>query len=165
GRGRVWRRGRSMTWWEALLLGIVQGITEFFPVSSSGHLVLGQAVLGLQVPGILFDVAVHVATLISVLVVYREKIGRLLAGIFRSGEESSWGYILKVVLATIPAVIVGFSLQDYFEARFDDPIFAATMILVTGTIVWSTRWALGTHNFGLAELTPLLVAAAISLYA
>jgi undecaprenyl-diphosphatase len=154
-----------MTWWEALLLGIVQGITEFFPVSSSGHLVLGQAVLGLQVPGILFDVAVHVATLISVLIVYRAKIGGLIVGMFRSGKESSWGYILKIVAATIPAVIVGFSLQEYFEARFDDPIFAATMILVTGTIVWSTRWALGTHRFGFVELLPLLVAAAISLYA
>jgi undecaprenyl-diphosphatase len=154
-----------MTWWEALLLGIVQGLTEFFPVSSSGHLVLGQEVLGLEIPGIIFDVSVHVATLISVLVVYRDKIGRLLGGMFKSGEESSWRYILKVGAATVPAAIVGFSLQDYFEARFDDPVFAATMILVTGSVVWSSRWALGAHRPGFAEVLPLLVAAVLSVIA
>lgn len=152
-----------MTWWEALILGVVQGLTEFFPVSSSGHLVLGQAVLGLQVPGILFDVVVHVATLISVLVVYREKIARLMRGLFGSGEESSWGYLLKLVVATVPAAIVGFSFQSYFEARFDDPVFAATMILVTGSVVWSSRWALGTRRAGFAETIPLLIAAVLSL--
>ncbi|MEX0912728.1 MAG: undecaprenyl-diphosphate phosphatase, partial [Gemmatimonadota bacterium] len=153
-----------MSWWEALLLGIIQGLTEFFPVSSSGHLVIGQAVLGLDVPGIIFDVAVHVATLISVLVVYREKIWSLIGGMFRSGDESSWRYILKVAAATVPAVIVGFTLQDWFEARFDDPIFAATMILVTGAVVWSSRWALGTHRGGPLEGLPLIVAAAFSIY-
>ncbi|MEX2583038.1 MAG: undecaprenyl-diphosphate phosphatase [Gemmatimonadota bacterium] len=154
-----------MTWWEALLLGAVQGLTEFFPVSSSGHLVLGQDVLGLEVPGIIFDVVVHLATLISVLVVYRAKIAGLIRGMFTGGEESSWRYILKIVAATIPAVIVGFTLQDYFEARFDDPIFAATMILVTGAVVWSTRWATETRRFGIMELVPLVVAAGMSLLA
>lgn len=153
-----------MTWWEALVLGLVQGLTEFFPVSSSGHLVLGQAVLGLEIPGIIFDVAVHVATLASVVIVYRATLIRLVAGMFASGEESTWPYILKLVVATIPAVIVGFTLKDWFEARFDDPVFAATMILVSGSIVWSTRWALGTHRFGATEGIPILVAAGISLY-
>jgi undecaprenyl-diphosphatase len=154
-----------MTWFEALILGIVQGLTEFFPVSSSGHLVLGQAVLGLEIPGILFDVVVHVATLISVVVVYREKLAELVTGLFAKGEESSWPYVLKLSAATVPAVIVGFTLKDFFEARFDDPVFAATMILVTGSIVWSTRWALGTRRFGPLEALPLLVAAAVSVYA
>jgi undecaprenyl-diphosphatase len=154
-----------VTWFEALLLGLVQGITEFFPVSSSGHLVLGQAVLGLQIPGILFDVVVHVATLLSVTIVYREKIVRLLRGTVARGEASSWPYLLKLAAATVPAVIVGFTLRDWFEARFDEPVFAATMILVTGSIVWSTRWALGSRRFGPLEALPLVVAAAFSLYA
>jgi undecaprenyl-diphosphatase len=154
-----------MTWLDALILGIVQGVTEFFPVSSSGHLVIGQELLGLRVPGILFDVAVHVATLVSVLVVYREKLGRLIAGIFRKGEDGSWRYILKLGVATIPAAVVGLSLQDWFEVRFDDPIFAATMILVTGSIVWSSRWALGTQRIRPLELVPIVVAAAISIWA
>jgi undecaprenyl-diphosphatase len=153
-----------MTWYEALFLGIVQGLTEFFPVSSSGHLVMGQTVLGLQIPGILFDVVVHVATLFSVLIVYRKKIATLLLGLFKSGEESSLPYVGKLVVATIPTVIVGLTLKDWFEARFDDPVFAGTMILVTGSIVWSTRWALGTRRFGVLEALPVVVAAGFSAY-
>jgi len=154
-----------MTWLDALILGVVQGLTEFFPVSSSGHLVLGQALLGLEIPGILFDVVVHVATLVSVVFVYREKVISLIRGAASSGEGSSWPYLLKLSAATVPAVIVGFTLRDWFEARFDDPVFAATMILVTGAVVWSTRWALGTHRFGPAEALPLLIAAGFSAYA
>lgn len=154
-----------MTWFEALLLGLIQGVTEFFPVSSSGHLVLGQAVLGLELEGILFDVALHVATLVSVLFVYRETISRLIRGMAGGSEASSWPYIGKLVLATIPAAAVGLTLQDWFELRFADPVFASTMLLVTGALVWSTRWALGTHRFGVRELLPLLIAALLSLYA
>jgi len=154
-----------MTWWEALILGVVQGLTEFFPVSSSGHLVMGQALLGLQIPGIIFDVVVHVATLLSVLIVYREKILHLIRGAVGLSEESTWPYILKIVLATIPVVIVGFTLRDWFEARFDDPIFAGTMVLVTGCIVWSSRWALGAPRFRPVELLPVLMAALFALLA
>lgn len=154
-----------MTWWEALILGVVQGLTEFFPVSSSGHLVIGQQMLGLAIPGILFDVVVHVATLISVLVVYRAKLLGLLRGVLPGAEQSSWPYVFKLALATLPAVIVGFTLKDWFEARFDDAIFAGTMILVTGCVVWSSRWALGSRRTGPLELLPLGVAALFSLAA
>ncbi|CAN5643736.1 undecaprenyl-diphosphate phosphatase [soil metagenome] len=154
-----------MTWWEALVLGVIQGVTEFFPVSSSGHLVMGQALLGLEIPGILFDVVVHVATLLSVLVVYRAKIYHLIRGALGLSDESAWPYILKIVLATIPAVIVGLTMKDWFEARFDDPIFAGTMVLVTGCLVWSSRWALGTHRIGPLELLPLGVAALFAFLA
>jgi undecaprenyl-diphosphatase len=155
-----------MTWWEAVVLGIIQGITEFFPVSSSGHLVMGSAVLGLEVQGILFEVAVHVATLISVLIVYRARIWTLVRGCCGLEEQSAWPYVMKIVLATIPAVIVGFTLKDWFEARFDDPVFAGTMVLVTGCFVWSTRWARpnGTRAFPV-EWLPVAVAAVISLLA
>jgi undecaprenyl-diphosphatase len=154
-----------MTWWEALILGVIQGLTEFFPVSSSGHLVMGQALLGLQIPGILFDVVVHIATLISVLVVYREKVWHLIRGAIGLEAESTWPYILKVGLATVPAVIVGFTLKDWFESIFDDPVFTGTMLLVTGAIVWSSRWALGTHRVGPMELLPLLLSAIFSAVA
>jgi undecaprenyl-diphosphatase len=153
-----------MTWWEALILGVVQGITEFFPVSSSGHLVIGQELLGLAVPGILFDVAVHIATLFSVLIVYRAKVLRLARGAL-AGSSEAWFYIFKIVAATIPAVVVGLLLKDWFEARFDDAIFAGTMILVTGCIVWSSRWAMANERPGALELLPLGVAAGFSLLA
>lgn len=154
-----------MTWWEALLLGVVQGLTEFFPVSSSGHLVMTERLLGLTLPGIGFAIVVHVATLISVLVVYRQRIWHLLLGCCGMREESAWPYVLKLGVATIPAGVVGVLFMDWFEARFDDPGFAAIMLLVTGSFLWSTRWARDARRPGAAEAVPILVAAALSLLA
>jgi undecaprenyl-diphosphatase len=154
-----------MSWWEAVVLGVIQGLTEFFPVSSSGHLVMGGAVLGLAVPGILFEVAVHVATLLSVIIVYRVRIWQLLGGLTKRGPDSTMPYALKIVLATIPAVVVGFTMKDWFEARFDDPVFAGTMVLVTGTIVWSTRWARAEHRPFPFDWIPVLIAGAIAAFA
>lgn len=154
-----------MTVWDAIILGLVQGLTEFFPVSSSGHLVIGQELLGLKIPGILFDVLVHVGTLVSVVVVYRNKLWQLTRGAFGRTEENAWPYILKLGLATLPAVVIGLTLKDYFEARFDDPVFAGTMILVTGCLVWSSRWAIGIRKFGILELLPLIVAAVLAFLA
>jgi len=154
-----------MTWWEAMILGVVQGLTEFFPVSSSGHLVIGQELLGLQVPGLLFDVAVHLATLFSVVIVFRERIVQLVRGAIGMARESSWPYIFKVALATLPAVLVGLTMKDFFEARFDDAVFAGTMILVTGCVVWSSRWAQPPGRYRPVELLPLGVAAAFALLA
>lgn len=154
-----------MTWWEAVVLGVIQGLTEFFPVSSSGHLVMGGAVLGLDIEGILFEVAVHVATLLSVLVVYRDRIWRLVRGCVGLEETSAWPYVMKLALATIPAAIVGFTLEDWFEARFDDPVFAGTLVLVTGSFVWSSRWVRGERSAFPFDWLPILFAAAISFIA
>jgi undecaprenyl-diphosphatase len=153
-----------MSWWEAMILGVIQGLTEFFPVSSSGHLVMGQALLGLEIPGILFDVVVHVATLLSVMVVYRKRLLELVTGVVKR-DSSAWKYVLLLALATVPVVIVGFTLKDWFEARFGDPDFAATMVLVTGCVVWSSRWAIGVARVGPVELLPVGVAALFSLLA
>ena len=154
-----------MEWWEAVVLGLVQGLTEFFPVSSSGHMVMTERVLGLSIPGILFEVAVHVATLISVLIVYRARLASLITGMFGRAERSSWPYIGKLVLATIPAVIVGLLLRDWFEARFEEPLFAGIMVMVTGSVVWSTRWVRRTGMIRPIELLPIAIAALVSLIA
>ena len=153
-----------MTLWEALVLGVVQGLTEFFPVSSSGHLVITEELLGLAVPGIAFDVALHVATLISVLFVYRARIARLARGMFTRGEDSSWPFLLKLALASVPAAVVGIAFKDWFEARFDDSLVAGTMILVTGSFVWSSRWARDGFRRPVDAL-PVIVAAAVSVLA
>lgn len=154
-----------MSVFEAVLLGVVQGLTEFFPVSSSGHLVIAGSLLGLAVPGILFEVAVHVATLLSVVIVYRARLLELVYGAIGRARSSSWPYILKLGLASVPAVVAGFVLKDWFEARFDDPVFAGTMILVTGSFVWSSRWARGIANPWPYDWLPLLVAAALTVRA
>lgn len=152
-----------MNWWEALVLGTVQGLTEFFPVSSSGHLVIAQDLLGLRLPGIGFEVAVHVATLLSVLVVYRQRVLSLCVGCAQR-DPDAWKYVALLVLATVPAVLVVLLVGDYMEARFDDPAFTGTMLLVTGVFLWSTRWAVD-RPFRAPELLPPAGALAVAAVA
>ena len=127
-----------MNVWEAVFLGALQGATEFFPVSSSGHLVVGQTLLGLEIPGVQFEVAVHVATLVSVLVIYRVRLLELLYGTLRR-DGDAWRYVGLLALATLPAGIVGVFFRDAIEVLFESPFVPATALLVTGAILWSTR--------------------------
>ena len=131
-----------MSVWEAVFLGALQGATEFLPISSSGHLVVGQTLLGLEIPGVQFEVAVHVATLVSVLVIYRGRLIELLYGTLRR-DGHACRYVGLLVLATLPAVIVGVFFGDAVEGLFESPYVPATAFLVTGAILWSTRRALG----------------------
>lgn len=130
-----------MTPWEALALGVLQGATEFLPVSSSGHLVIGQTLLGLEVPGVFFEVAVHVATLISVVVVYRDRIGRLVGGAVR-GDPEAWRYLGLIAVATVPAGLVGVGFEDRVAALFERPVVVGWALLVTGALLWTSRRAL-----------------------
>ena len=131
-----------MSLWEAVVLGLLQGITEFFPVSSSGHLVLAESLLGVNPPGVSFEVLVHLATLAAVLVFYRRKIASLLSGAAR-GEHSALRYLGMLGLASIPAVLVGLTLTGVVSRLFDMPLIAAVNLLVTGFVVYSTRWLVG----------------------
>ena len=131
-----------MNVWDAVFLGALQGATEFFPVSSSGHLVIGQTLLGLEIPGVQFEVAVHVATLISVLVVYRRRLIDLLYGTLRR-DRDALRYVGLLALATLPAGIVGVFFLDPIQGLFESPFVTAAALLVTGAILWSTRRALG----------------------
>lgn len=134
-----------MTWWEALVLGTVQGLTEFLPVSSSGHLVITGVLLGVETPGVFFEVMVHVATLLSVLVVYRAAVASLLTRAL-GGDREAWEYLGNLALASIPAALAGVLFEDYIASAFDSPAFVGTMLLVTGTFLWSTRLALRDAN-------------------
>lgn len=130
-----------MTTWEALILGVVQGFTEFLPVSSSGHLVVGQTLLAIELPGMEFEVAVHFATLVSVLVAYRKRVGALMHGSVRL-DPGTWRYLGLIVLANIPAAAAYFLLGDVVEAAFETPAAAGVAFLVTGGVLWSSRAAL-----------------------
>ena len=131
-----------MSVWEAIFLGALQGATEFLPVSSSGHLVVGQTLLGMEIQGVQFEVAVHVATLISVLVIYRDRLIELVSGTLRRDRDAV-RYIGLLALATLPAGIVGVFFGDAIEGLFESPFVPATAFLVTGAILWSTRRVLG----------------------
>ena len=130
-----------MNWLEAVILGVVQGATEFLPVSSSGHLVMGQALLGIQVPGAGLETVLHAATLLSVVIVYRARIAALIAGVVR-GERAQLGYAGLLILASVPAAIAGLGFPGFFESLFDRPWVAGAGLLASGCVVWTARRAL-----------------------
>ncbi len=130
-----------MTWYEGVLLGLLQGATEFLPVSSSGHLVMGQTLLGVEVPGAGIEVALHLATLLSVLIVYRSRVWALITGAAR-GDAKQLGYAGLLVLASIPAAVAGIGFGDFFESLFDRPVVTAVALILTGCVVWTARPAL-----------------------
>jgi len=119
----------------------VQGLTEFLPVSSSGHLVLFGAWLGAAEEGILFEVAMHAATLLAVLVFYRRRVGGLLAGALR-GEAAAWTYGAKLAVATLPAVLAVLLAQDFLESLYEGVAPVGLALWLTGAAVYSTRWTL-----------------------
>ena len=130
-----------MSFLEAAVLGLIQGVTEFLPISSSGHLVMGQALLQIRVSGVGFEVAVHLATLISVLLVYRKRIGALALGAF-SLDRGSWSYVGLLALASLPVAVVGLGLRGVVEGLFEVPEVVGVALLVTGAILWTSREAL-----------------------
>jgi undecaprenyl-diphosphatase len=120
---------------EAMLLGLIQGLTEFLPVSSSGHLVLAAHLIpGWQPPGVVFDLALHVGTLCAVLVYYRRDLFGLAGGILRA-DAASVRYVGLLVAGSVPTALIGFSLKDTFEALFLAPAWAAGFLLVTAAMM------------------------------
>lgn len=133
---------------EALVLGAVQGLTEFIPVSSSGHLVLVPEALGWDQPGeqrLAFDVLLHAASLVALLVYFRAELFGLVRGSFR-GDPSARRMVGLLVLGTVPAGVAGLTLSEFFEDRFDDAPAAALMLFVTAAILVAAELALAFHR-------------------
>lgn len=131
-------------WLQAIALGIVQGLTEFIPVSSSGHLVLIPYVLGWQRPGLAFDVALHAGTAGAIVVYFRTELVGMAGAVLRRGSDrESRLYRRLVVLlavASLPVAVVGVTLKSTVEALFDTPLVAAVMLFVTaGVLVGGER--------------------------
>ena len=113
-----------MEWWQAILLGIVQGLTEFLPVSSSGHLLIFKELLGADAEGFLdFTVTVHFATVLATLVVFWSAIWKLLKGIFQFQYNDETDYICKILVSLIPVALVGFLLKDQVDALFSGALW------------------------------------------
>jgi undecaprenyl-diphosphatase len=148
---------------ESIVLGLVQGATEFLPVSSSGHLVIAQELLGVVSPGVVFEVVVHLATLASILVAYRTRVWELVAGTMR-GDPGSLRYVGLVALATVPAGAMGVLLQDRVEALFENPLAPGVALLFTGLILWSSRMPLRrTEHVALGWRAALIIGLAQAL--
>jgi undecaprenyl-diphosphatase len=127
----------------AALLGLVQGLTEFLPVSSSGHLVLAQHLLGFTEPQLLFDVSVHVGTLAAVVVVFRADLWSMVKGLWDRGPQGRRGRRLLGLVAagTLPAAAAGILLKDLFESLFAIPAAVGGALILTGCLLMATRYA------------------------
>lgn len=127
---------------QAILLGIVQGITEFLPVSSSGHLQLAKELLGVELENnITFDVTLHAATVLSTIVVLWRELWQLLRGAFSKSFNDEQRYILNVVVSMIPAGVMGILFADQIEALFSSLWFVGLMLLLTAALLTFAYYA------------------------
>ena len=128
---------------EAFLLGLIQGLTEFLPVSSSGHLEIGKALLGVDEGGLAFSVVVHGATALSTMFVFRRDIVELVQGLFRRGEEghAARKFAGLILVSMVPVGVVGLMFKDAIEARLDGHLGAvgAALMLTAALLWWAQR--------------------------
>lgn len=125
-----------MEWWEAFLLGLVQGLTEFLPVSSSGHLTIFREILGVDPEGFLdFTVTVHFATVLSTIVVFWSVIVKILKGLLKFRYNDETDYFLKICVSMIPVAIVGLFFKDRVEALFGGGIATVAVCLIVTAVL------------------------------
>lgn len=128
-----------MTAIEAIILGAVQGLTEFLPVSSSGHLQIAKALLGVQIEeNLAFDVTLHAATVLSTIFILWPEVRRLLGGLFSRRFNDEQAYVLKIAVSMIPIGIVGFAFKDRIDALLESPHILAVvgaMLLLTSALL------------------------------
>jgi len=133
-----------MDWFEALILGIIQGLTEYLPVSSSGHLAIGQALFGMTdgEDNLMFTVAVHVATVLSTLVILWSEIDWILKGLFKMKLNDETKYALNIVVSMIPVGIVGVFFKDEVEAIFGSGLLVVgCCLLITASLLTFSYFA------------------------
>lgn len=135
-----------MEWWQAILLGIVQGLTEFLPVSSSGHLMIFKELVGADAEGFLdFTVTVHLATVVATIVVFWNAIWTLLKGFFKFKYNDETDYVCKVLVSLVPVALVGFLLKDQVDALFGESLtlVGVGLVITAGLLFFSdnaARW-------------------------
>jgi len=125
-----------MNWLQALILGLVQGLTEFLPVSSSGHLAIGREILGVEAAqDLVFEITVHVATVLATIIVFRKQIWKLLCGLFKFKYNDETDYILKICVSMIPVFIVGMFFKDRVESLFSSLLVVGLALVVTAMLL------------------------------
>ena len=132
-----------MDWLQALILGIIQGLTEYLPVSSSGHLEIGNALLGVEIEeNLTFDVMLHVATVLSTLVVLWSEIDWIMRGLFKFQMNAETKYALNILVSMIPVGIVGLFFKDKVEEAFGSGLLiVGVMLLVTAVLLTFSYYA------------------------
>lgn len=140
-----------MNWWEAAILGVVQGLTEFLPISSSGHLVLGQHLLGIDAGGddVVFEVFVHFGTVLSIMTVYRRPVAKMVVSVLNGlrkpldvadhyRDDESFRTAMLILVTMVPTGIVYVLFRESLEAAFGSPLLVCFMLIVTGILLLLT---------------------------
>ncbi len=146
----------SLSVLKAAFLGVMQGATEFLPVSSSGHLVIAQEILGIEIENrglVAFDVCLHFGTLVAVVAFFWREISEMISSLVRRPSDDrlrsgmsvreARKLALLIMVGTIPAGVLGILLEDFFDSLFSNSLAAGFMLLVTGAILWGTRFVKG----------------------
>jgi undecaprenyl-diphosphatase len=157
-----------MTYLEALLLGIIQGLTEFLPVSSSGHLELAKALMqdkSLPEESLLFTVIVHAATALSTVVIFRKDIVQLMTGLFQFKLNEDFFFSVKIILSMIPAAVIGVMFNDQIEQLFSGQVLlVGAMLILTGLLFFLADKAKSTEKpVGFSNALVIGIAQAIAI--
>ena len=118
---------------EVTILAILQGVAEFLPISSSGHLVIGQHLLGMKEPGMRLDLFLHVGTLLSIFIFYWATVWRIV-------RNREWLYALKIAVSAVPAVVVYFCFKDFIDGMFENARMVGALLMFTGAVLIGTRF-------------------------
>jgi len=136
---------------EVFILAVVQGITEWLPVSSSGHLVITQKLLGVN-PPLIFDVMLHVGTLIVVLTVFRKDIAEIIKAFVRRDFETEEGKLaLFIVVGSVPIAIIGFVFYDFLKSLFSNLLAVGLALLITGCVLFFSEKRIGNRKIGILD--------------
>ena len=136
---------------EILILAVIQGLTEWLPVSSSGHLVITQKVLGLNLP-LIFDVILHVGTLIVVLTVFRKDILDIIIALVKRDFETEKGKLaLLIVVGSVPIAIISLVFYDIFVSLFDNLLAVGLALIITGCVIFFSEKRLGNRKMGFLD--------------
>ncbi len=136
-----------------ILLAVLQGVTEFLPVSSSGHLVIAGRLLGIEQPGVRLETMLHFGTLVAVCLYYRQRLWSLIRGVIR-GERAAWRETGLLLLASLPVIVVYAVAHERLEAYYENPRLTAAMLMVTGLLLLSLAFR-RRDTSGQAEAAPL----------
>lgn len=128
-----------MPLYQGLILGLVQGFSEFLPISSSGHLVLVPFIIGWREPTVAFIVAVHLGTTVSILWVFRERIMELIRGAFGRGNPADGRLVGLIIMATVPAAIIGAVLSDQVDRVFERPVIVSFLLAGTAWLLFTVE--------------------------
>jgi undecaprenyl-diphosphatase len=148
-----------MTLIDAIILGIVQGLTEFLPISSSGHLALSHQLLGFdkKSAGIEFDILLHFATLLAVLIYFRKKLILMIVSLLKQGKNKDKKMIWLLIIGTLPVVFIGLLLKDSVETLSSNPSLVCTLLCITGIILFLPVWLKSNKTRNLGKTSAVII--------